>query len=185
MVQEQDSCLKSHLPPECERCISAVFHWAAFAGYWQKPPTNKLSVHKSQLFDFQNESSHLPFFVSFLLVTNVYRTHPCHFKLYFSLYYIWQCTFFLDASEAEISASQKLQFFLRPIFRGFFCRRICRPWYLQRDWLHFTMMLLSIRTAVTFYSLQSSRCSKIERHTFSDKCNRVLITEHIIIRIII
>ena len=26
MVQEQDSCLKSHLPPECKRCISAVFH---------------------------------------------------------------------------------------------------------------------------------------------------------------
>ena len=93
MVQEQDSCLKSHLPPECKRCIRAVFHSAAFAGYWQKPPTNKLSVHKSQLLDFQNESSHLPFFVSFLLVTNVYRTHPCHFKLYFSLYYIWQCTF--------------------------------------------------------------------------------------------
>ena len=95
LVQEQDSCLKSHLPPECKRCISAVFHWAAFAGYWQKPPTNKLSVHKSQLFDFQNEFSHLPFFVSFLLVTNIYRTHPCHFKLYFSLYYIWQCTVFL------------------------------------------------------------------------------------------
>ena len=94
MVQEQDSCLKSHVPTECKRCISAVFHWAAFAGYWQKPPTNKLSVHKSQLLDFQNEFSHLPFSVSFLLVTNVYRTHPCHFKLYFSLYYIWQCTLF-------------------------------------------------------------------------------------------
>ena len=26
LVQEQDSCLKSHLPPECKRCISAVFH---------------------------------------------------------------------------------------------------------------------------------------------------------------
>ena len=88
MVQEQDSCLKSHLPPECKRCISAVFHSAAFAGCWQKPPTNKLSVHKSQLLDFQNEFSHLPFCVSFLLVTNVYRTHPCHLKLYFSLYYI-------------------------------------------------------------------------------------------------
>ena len=65
MVQEQDSCLKSHLPPECKRCISAVFHSAAFAGYRQKPPTNKLSVHKSQLFDFQNEFSHLSFFSVF------------------------------------------------------------------------------------------------------------------------
>ena len=65
LVQKQDSCLKSHLPPECKRCISAVFHSAAFAGYRQKPPTNKLSVHKSQLFDFQNEFSHLSFFCVF------------------------------------------------------------------------------------------------------------------------
>ena len=133
-------------------------------------PTNYPYIKVSCL-TFKMNLATCRFFVSFLLVTNVYRTHPCHFNLYFSLYYIWQCTFFLDASEAEISASQKLQFFLRPIFRGFFCRRICRPWYLQRDWLHFTMMLLSIRTAVTFYSLQSSWCSKIERHT---SCSRVV-----------
>ena len=126
-LQEQDSCLKSHLPPECKRCISAVFHWLLLRVTGKNLlPTNYPYIKVSCL-TFKMNLATCRFFVSFLLVTNVYRTHPCHFNLYFSLYYIWQCTFFLDASEAEISASQKLQFFLRPIFRGFFCRRICRP----------------------------------------------------------
>ena len=88
MVQEQDSCLKSHLPPECKRCISAVIHSADFAGYWQKTPTNKLSVHKSQFLNFKMNLATCRFLcLSFLSQMSTEHTHA-------TLSCIFHCTIF-------------------------------------------------------------------------------------------
>ena len=86
LVQKQDSCLKSHLPPECKRCISAVFHWAAFAGYWQKP-TNYPYI-KVSCWTFKMNLATCRFLcLSFLSQMSTERTHA-------TLSCIFHCTIF-------------------------------------------------------------------------------------------